>query len=101
MTEVEAHLWSSARNTFVYPEDKRITTIFEQNNAEVRRALAPLDAHLSQSDFLVGGAFSVTDIFCGYALNWARMTKLTDRAANVEAYLQRLLTMPNCTFSKD
>jgi glutathione S-transferase len=101
MTEVEAHLWSSARNTFVYPEDKRIKAVFAQNNAEVRRALAPLDDHLSKSDYLVGDAFSVADIFCGYALNWARMTKLTDQSAAIDNYLRRLQARPHCTLSKD
>ena len=98
MTEIEAHLWSSARNLFVYPEDKRLPAVIEQNNAELQRALAPLDHHLASNKFLVGGRFSVTDIFCGYAVNWARRQKQIGSFANVEAYLARLLAMPNCTY---
>lgn len=101
MTEVEAHLWSSARNMFVYPEEQRIEAIHAQNAAEVKRALGPLDAHLAGNDFLVANKFSVADIFCGYATNWARRQVGFDGFSNVQAYNQRLLDMPLCPFSKD
>lgn len=101
MTEVEAHLWSSARNTFVYPEEKRIEAIHAQNAAELKRALGPVDEHLSTNDYFVANSFSVTDIFCGFAINWARRMGHLEGSPNVEAYAQRLLSMANCPFSKD
>ncbi|MGI9411521.1 MAG: glutathione S-transferase family protein [Hyphomicrobiaceae bacterium] len=101
MTELEAHLWSSARNTFVYPEDKRIEAIHAQNAAEIKRALRPLDQHFSSNDFFVGGKFSVADIFCGFAINWARRMGHLEGFANVQVYNQRLLAMPNCTLTKE
>ncbi|MGI9425471.1 MAG: glutathione S-transferase family protein [Hyphomicrobiaceae bacterium] len=101
MTEVEAHLWSSARNKFVYPEDQRIEAIHAQNGREIKRALAPLDVYLHDNSFLVGNRFSVTDIFSGYATNWARRFGYLEGFANVQAYNKRLLDMPNCPFTKD
>jgi len=102
MTEVEAHLWSSARNTFVYPEDQRLDVVHGQNAAEIKRAMGPLEAHFSAHQFLIADKFSVTDIFCGFALNWARrMGGHLEGFPNVIAYNQRLLDMPNCPFTKD
>ncbi len=102
MTEVEAHLWSSARNTFVYPEDQRLEVVHAQNAKEIKRAMAPLEDHFSSNDFFVANRFSVTDIFCGFALNWARrMGDHLSGFTNVIAYNQRLLDMPNCPFTKD
>ena len=101
MTEVEAHLWSSARNTFVYPEDRRIEAIHGQNAAELKRALGPLDEHFSNDEYFVGNRFSVTDIFCGFAINWARRMGHLDGFDHVQAYIQRLLEMPKCPFTKD
>jgi glutathione S-transferase len=98
--ELEAHVWSSARNTFVYDEDKRIADIIPQNDAEFRRAIAVVDDALSRSDYLVANAFSVTDIILAYAANWGRRFKLTDEAPHVEAWLDRLYERPHCTLSK-
>ncbi len=102
MTEVEAHLWSSARNSFLYPEDQRIEAVHAQNAMELKRALAPLDAHFAANEFLIENTFSVADIFAGFATNWARrMGGHLTGFGNVEAYNQRLLEMANCPYSKD
>ena len=101
LSELEAYLWSTARNTFIYPEAERLPAVFEQNAMEARRALAVFDDHLADAEWLVGGRFSVTDIFAGFALNWARMTELTANFAHVRAYLDRLLARPLCPYRKD
>lgn len=101
LTEVESHLWSTARNTFVYPEAARVTAIFEQNSRELKRALPVLDTHFADHDYLVGDKFSVTDIIVGYAINWARRSGETKDLSNLEAYNQRLLDRPLCPYSKD
>lgn len=101
LSELEAYLWSTARNSFVYPEAERLPVIFKQNATEAKRALAVFDAHLADAEWLVGGRFSVTDIFAGFALNWARMMELTADFAHVRAYLDRLLARPLCPYRKD
>lgn len=101
LAEVEAHLWSSFRNTVVYPEEKRLPVIIEQNNAEVKRSLPALDARLSEHDYLVGDNFSVTDIIVGFTVNWARNDGLTKGFDSLNAYVERLRERPLCTFSDD
>lgn len=101
MTEIEAHLWSSFRNTVLYPEDKRVPQIIEQNTREARRSLAVLDRHLANQDFLVDNRFSVTDILVGHVVNWARRDGLTTEFGHLRAYNQRLLAMPKCPYAKE
>lgn len=101
LAEFEAHLWSTARNTFVYDEDKRCPEVLPQNAHEADRALAVFDDYLSDKSYLIDDRFSVTDIFVGYAINWARRAELVNGHDNVRAYNDRLLAMPNCTFAAD
>lgn len=100
LTEMEAHLWSSARNTFVYPEEQRIDAIFDQNAREFQRAAGPLDAALAQDDFLVGNRFSVTDIIVAFTVNWAGNAGQLDGFRNLERYLDRLYDRPHCPLAK-
>ena len=100
LAELEANLWSTARNVFIYPEEKRVTQIFEQNAEESRRAAGVIDEHLRGRTWLVAERFSVTDIFVGYALNWARLAGLTAQLPNVAAYCERLLGMPRCPYQR-
>lgn len=101
LAEVEAHLWSSFRNTFVYPEEKRLPVIIEQNNAEVARSLPVLDAYLADHDYLVGDKFSVTDIIVGFTINWARNDGLTKDFDSLNAYVARLRARPLCALPDD
>ena len=101
MTEVEAHLWSSARNTFVYPEDQRIEAVHAQNAAELKRSLAPLDQHFGSHTHFVADKFSVTDIFASFAINWARRMGHLEGFDNLQGYMQRLLAMPKCPLTKE
>lgn len=101
LTELEAHLWSSVRNTRIYPEDKRIPEVLAQNALETRRGLAVFDDHLANADYLVGGRFSVTDIIAGYATNWARRQGHADDYSNVLRHLDRLFERPHCILTKD
>ena len=101
LTEIEAHIWSTARNSFVYDEADRLPIIFDQNNREAKRGLGVLDEHLANNDYLVGGKFSVTDIIAGYAVNWSRRQGLTAEFSNVTGYIERLLERPHCPLAKD
>ena len=100
MTEMEAYLWSNARNTFVLPEEKRLPTIFEQNNEAFRRAATMLDEVLKNTDYLVANRFSVTDIIMGYTVNWARRQQLLGEFSNLQKYLGRLFERPHCTLDQ-
>lgn len=97
LTEMEAYLWSNARNKFVLPEEQRITALFEQNNATFVHAARVLDKVMDGHDYLVGDRFSVTDILVGFTLNWGNGAGLLNDMANLQSYLARLKERPNCT----
>jgi glutathione S-transferase len=97
LTEMEAYLWSNARNTFVLPKEQRITALFDQNNAAFVHAAGVLDKVLEKNDYLVGDRFSVTDILVGFTLNWGNGAGLLDDTPNLQKYLGRLKERPHCT----
>lgn len=97
LTELEAYLWSNARNTFVLPEEQRITALFEQNNAAYRHAAGVLDDVMEGRDYLIGNRFSVTDILVGFNLNWGHGNGLLEHTPRLQNYLARLKNRPHCT----
>ena len=97
LTELEAYVWSNARNTFVLPKEKRITALFEQNNKAFMHAAKVLDRVMADKDYLVGNRFSVTDILVGFTLNWGDAVGLLEHTPNLQAYLARLKQRPHCT----
>jgi glutathione S-transferase len=97
LTEMEAYLWSNARNTFVLPKEQRIKALFEQNNAAFLHAAKVLDKVLSKTDYLVGNRFSMTDLLVGFTLNWGKSAGLLNDMPNLQKYLDRLKERPHCT----
>jgi glutathione S-transferase len=98
LAEVEANLWHTARNLFIYSEEERVPAVYEQNAKEAKRGLAVLDGALKDKTWLVGDRFSITDIFVGYAVIWARFRALTADLPNVAAYAERILARPLCPY---
>lgn len=97
-TEVEAHGWSTFRNTFLYPEERRVPAIVEQNDFEQKRGLKVLDDVLAGQDYLLGDTFQVTDIIAGYTVNGARRNeKFGDDMPNLLAWTERLRARPHST----
>ena len=94
LSELEAPLWSSAKNTFVYPEEKRLPAVFDQNNEDFKTAAAVIDRALGDADYLVGNRFTVADIIVGYTVNWGRRQGVLDDLA-------RLFERPHCTLNPE
>jgi len=97
LTEIEAFMWSNARNTFVLPEEQRSTALFEQNNQAACVALKVLDTHLASNDYMIANQFSATDVIVGFIVNWAAGTGLLKEFNHCQAYLERLKQRPHCT----
>lgn len=97
LTELEAYIWSNARNTFVLPKEERITALFEQNNTAFVHAAGILDEVMSDKEYLVGNRFSVTDILVGFTLNWGSNVGLLHQFTHLQNYLERLKQRPHCT----
>ena len=97
LTEMEAYVWSNARNTFVLPEKERVKALFKQNNQAYIHAAKVLDKVLEDKEYLVGDRFSVTDILVGFVLNWGNGMGLLDKTPNLQKYLERLKARPHCS----
>jgi glutathione S-transferase len=100
LAELEAWVWSNAKQTFVYPEEKRAPKVLETNREEYRTSAAVLDKHLADRPFLLGSSFTFADINVGYVLNWGRWTGLTSDLPNVNAYVDRLNERPACALKE-
>lgn len=98
LAEVEANLQHTARSQFIYSEEERVPAVYEQNAREAKRGLAVFDGALKGKTWLVEDRFSVTDIFVGYAVVWARVQGMTADLPNVMAYAERLLARPLCPY---
>lgn len=96
LSELEAYLWSNARNIFVLPKEERITALFEQNNLTFKHAAEILEKELADRDYLVANRFSVTDILVGNTVNWANAYGLLDGIPGLQAYRERLKARPHC-----
>jgi glutathione S-transferase len=99
MTELEAHLWVIGRNTFIYPEESRSREAIAQAKMEAVKTIANLDDHLGTNDYFVGNKFSMADIFCGFATDWAEKARLAEDAPNVKAYNERIKARPHCALN--
>jgi glutathione S-transferase len=97
LSEMEAYLWSNARNTFVLPKEQRNKALFEQNNEAFKHAAKVLDKILSETDYLVGNRFTITDLLVGFTLNWGNGAGLLKECPNLLKYLDRLKERPHCT----
>jgi len=97
LSEMEAYLWSNARNTFVLPKEQRSKALFEQNNETFKHAARVLDKVLSETDYLVGNRFTMTDLLVGFTVNWGNGAELLEECPNLLRYLDRLKERPHCT----
>jgi glutathione S-transferase len=97
LTELEAYVWSNARNIFVLPKEQRIKALFEQNNKAYVHAAKVLDKVFENADYLIGDRFSVTDILVGFTLNWGHAMGLLEQTINLQKYVERLKERPHCT----
>jgi len=101
LSEMEAWLWSTAVNSFVLPEEKRITAHLEQNTQFFKRGAAAMNGVLGKNDYLVEDRFTVTDIIVGWCVNWGRRQGHLGDFPNLMGYLDRLFARPHCTFNRD
>jgi glutathione S-transferase len=96
LAELEAWVWTNAKHTLLYPEEKRVPQILEPNAQEYMKSAAVVDRHLTDRPFILGNDFTFADINIGYCLNWGRCAGLTADFPRVNAYLDRLGARPAC-----
>ncbi len=93
-TELEQPLWRIARNTNLYPEDKRQPsdiTMARQDFADMAKVL---DGHMNGRAFVVGETATVADFALAYTLDWANEIRLLEGFSGLQGYMTRMYERP-------
>ena len=94
-TELEQPLWRIARNTSIYPEERRQPSDVAIAREEFRAMAAVLERHMQGRRFILGDTVSVVDFFTAYTLDWANMVGLLDGCPTLHAYMERMYQRPH------
>lgn len=94
VTEVEQPLWRIARQTFVYPEEKRLPQDVELARQECLEMVAVLEGHMAGREFMVGDRLSVADFNAAYTLDWANEEQMLEGAPRLRDYLKTMYARP-------
>lgn len=93
LTELEQPLWNQAKHTFALPEAQRVPAMIPTAAWEYRRALAALTRRFNGDGWLMGGHFSLADIFLAQILGWSQKAKHPVPEA-LKEYLARCMARP-------
>jgi len=93
-TELEQPLWRIALHTSLYDEKERNIEEVALASRDFHEMARVLETHLEGKTFLVGDAFSVADVVCGYTLDWAGEAHLLEAFPNARHYMERLYERP-------
>lgn len=94
-TELEPPAWVYAKQTFIYPEPRRITAIKPTCAFELQRAVKHLALGLEDGRaFVLGDHVSAADIFIGQTMMWAELQGIELPQGKALAYLTRLKERP-------
>ena len=91
LSELEQGLWTKAKHTFIFPEDKRVPAVVETATWEFEQALNLLSKGLEGKKYILGDRFSGADILLGQTLAWAQVAKQPVEHQNVKDYASRIL----------
>jgi glutathione S-transferase len=94
-TELEQPLWRMARNTSLYPEDKRIPADVDRAREDFAPMAAVLEEHLTGRQFLVGNTATIADFVMAYTLDWANEVQLLDGLPRLKDYMNKMYTRPH------
>ena len=94
VTEIEQPLWRIARQTFVYPEEKRLPQDVELARQECLDMVAALEGHMAEREFMVGDRLSVADFNAAYTLDWANAEGMLAGAPRLRDYLKVMYARP-------
>ncbi|WP_150302861.1 glutathione S-transferase family protein [Pseudomonas saliphila] len=94
VTEIEQPLWRIARQTFIYPEERRSPGDVEKAREECLEMVAVLERHMAQREFIVADRLTVADFNAAYTLDWANEEKMLESAPRLSAYLKTMYSRP-------
>lgn len=94
VTEIEQPLWRIARNTVVYPEERRVPADIGNATRDCKEMLAVLEGHMQKREYLVGDHLSVADLNAAYTLDWAREAGMLEDAPALRAWVEKMYARP-------
>ncbi len=94
-TELEQPLWRIARNTFLYPEDKRITADIVRAREDFAPMAAVLEEHMKGHQFVVGNTVTIADFVMAYTLDWANEFQMLEGFPGLKAYMTKMYARPH------
>jgi glutathione S-transferase len=90
LCELDAHLWTIARHSSIYPQYKRVPAILECAKQEFYAGLEVLEKGLWQKSFLLGSRFTACDIIVGQTLMWALTMRMDLKSKYLAEYVSRI-----------
>ncbi len=97
LTEMEAWAWSTFRSANIVPAAEQVPAMYDYNRNAYRASAVALETALSQSEYLVGGKFTVADIIVSWTCQFGENLGYNDGFEQIGAYIQRLKRRPCCT----
>ncbi len=94
-TELEQPLWRIARNTALYPENRRLPADIPNAREDFTTMAAVLDEHLKSRQFLVGNTVTIADFIMAYTLDWANEVQVLDGFPQLKAYMTKMYARPH------
>jgi glutathione S-transferase len=93
-TELEQPLWRIARQTSLYPEDRRLPADVALAREDFEPMARVLEAHMHRRQFVVGDSVTVGDFVLAYTLDWAKEAGLLEGFPNLLEYVARMYARP-------
>ncbi len=94
IAEMEPQLWTIRKHMLIYPKADRSRDAIKLAKREYINAVAVVDKHLQEREYMVDDRFTAADIIICYDLFWAASLKLLKDFPGLTEYLVRLQKRP-------
>ena len=91
---MDAVLWTLAKHSFVFPEERRVPEIKDSLRWEAGRAERELERRLGGGDWLAGEAMTVPDLLAAHCVGWAESAKVAPGSERARAWAAALRRRP-------
>jgi glutathione S-transferase len=92
---LEGALWTTSKNSYVFPEELRVPQIIDQCRMEFERGLETLAQRMGEGPYVMGDTFTIADIIIGHCSGWAVTLRFPlPKEGPVYEYFKRLRQRP-------
>lgn len=92
--EFDAVLWTSARHSFILPEEHRVPAVKDSLRWEFSRNQTAAVRRMGEHPYATGEEFTVADILLTHCLMWARAAKFAITEPALGDYAARISARP-------